>query len=128
MPITPEEMVPEVERGPLAPPRPCEAFLDACRRGLGEGRAATDDESRLTHSHGQLSVDEIYRLLYIGRLPRVADLVLFPESEEEARRLVSLAGEHGLCLVPYGAGPTSAAPSPCRPGRSAPSPPSTWAA
>ncbi len=104
VPITPEEMVPEVERGPLAPPRPCEAFLDACRRGLGEGRAATDDESRLTHSHGQLSVDEIYRLLYIGRLPRVADLVLFPESEEEARQLVSLAGEHGLCLVPYGGG------------------------
>ena len=104
VPITPGEMMPEVERGPLPPGRPCEAFLGACRQRLGEDRLATDDETRLTHSHGQLSVDEIYRLLYIGSLPRVADLVVFPESEEEARQLVSLAAEHGVCLVPYGGG------------------------
>ena len=104
VPITPEEMVPEVERGPLPPGRPCQAFLGACRQRLGQDRVATDDETRLTHSHGQLSVDEIYRLLYIGSLPRVADLVVYPDSEEEARQLVILAAEHGVCLVPYGGG------------------------
>ena len=104
VPITPEEMVPEVERGPLPPARPCEAFLDACRRGLGEDGVAVDDTARLTHSHGQLSVDEIYRLLYIGSLARVVDLVVFPGSEEQAREVVRLASEHGVCLVPYGGG------------------------
>ena len=104
VPIDPGEAVPEVERDPLPPPRPCEPFLDACRQLLGEERVAAGDTARLAHSHGQLSVDEIYRLLYIGSLARVVDLVLFPESEEEARELVRLAGEHGVCLVPYGGG------------------------
>ena len=92
VPITPEEMVPEVERGPLPPGRPCDAFLDACRQQLGEDRVDTGDEARLTHSHGQLSVDEVYRLQYIGGLKRTVDLVLHPQSEEEVADILRLAG------------------------------------
>jgi alkyldihydroxyacetonephosphate synthase len=104
VPITPEEMMPEVERGALPPPRACEAFLQGCRQQLAEDQIASDDAARLVHSHGQLSVDEIYRLLYIGALARVVDSVVFPASEEEARHVVRQATEHGVCLVPYGGG------------------------
>jgi alkyldihydroxyacetonephosphate synthase len=44
------------------------------------------------------------RLLYGGRLPRVADLVVEPVDEDEVRAIVVAASEHGACLVPYGGG------------------------
>ncbi|MEK7437592.1 MAG: ATP-binding protein, partial [Pseudomonadota bacterium] len=53
------------------------------------------DEERLIHSHGQLSVDEVYRLLYIGGLASVVDVVLYQESEQDVRHIVRLARQHG---------------------------------
>ena len=104
VPITPEEMVPEVAREPLPAPRVDEAFVAACRRQLGEDQLVTEDEDRLIHSHGQLSVDEIYRLLYIGSLARAVDVVLYPENEGDVQHIVRVAQDHGVCLVPYGGG------------------------
>ena len=71
---------------------------------MGEGQIFTDDGERLRHSHGQLSVDEIYRVLYGQPLERVVDMVLYPESEEDVRLIVAEANVHGVCLVPYGGG------------------------
>ncbi|MEE2834130.1 MAG: FAD-binding oxidoreductase [Candidatus Latescibacterota bacterium] len=104
VPITPEEMMPEVPRQEPPPPRVHADFDAALRQTLNDDQVSTDDADRIVHSHGQLSVDEIYRLLYLGALGRVVDIVLYPESEQDVRHIVSTAAGHGVCLVPYGGG------------------------
>lgn len=100
----PQDIVPECEYGPLPTARENAAFAAALRAKMGEGQIFTDDAERLRHSHGQLSVDEIYRVLYGQPLERVVDMVLYPESDEDVRLIVAEANVHGVCLVPYGGG------------------------
>ncbi|HJP29626.1 MAG TPA: FAD-binding oxidoreductase [Candidatus Latescibacteria bacterium] len=104
VPITPEEMMPEPP--PQVPPAPCDhaGFDAALREQLDDDQVSITDTDRLVHSHGQLSVDEIYRLLYLGALGRVVDRVLYPQSEDDVRHIVTTAAAHGVCLVPYGGG------------------------
>ena len=85
-------------------PNANEKFEKGLRKALNDDQVAADPTARLSHSHGQLSVDEIYRLLTGGSFDRLVDLVAFPESEEDVRRIVQLAGEHGVCLIPFGGG------------------------
>lgn len=91
----PPEVPPPVRNGP---------FLRELRERLPEGRATEEDRERLVHSHGQLSVDEIHRILRGWSPRRVVDLVVRPESEAEVVELVRLANAHGAVLIPYGGG------------------------
>ena len=93
------ECTPEVPAPRLDP-----ALMAALERLLPVERRSTDPLPRLAHSHGQLAVGEIDRLLYGGALPRVADVVVEPVDEDEVRAIVAAAVEHGACLVPYGGG------------------------
>ena len=104
VPIDPDEMAVEKEAHAVPPSRADENLVAAWQDALGAERVSLDDEERLIHSHGQLSVDEVYRLLYGDALERVVDLVLYPESEDHVRAIVRLASEHNVCLVPYGGG------------------------
>ena len=104
MQIRAEDAVTEVNERVIPEPRVDEAFLSAVAKHFGEGQISLDEDDRLIHSHGQLSVDEIYRLLYIGAPARAVDVVAFPQSEEEVKHLVHIASEHDVCLVPYGGG------------------------
>ncbi len=88
---------------PVPPPRANPAFTQALAAAFPGDRFSQDDRQRLLHSHGQTTADEVYRVLY-GALDRVADLVFYPESEDEAARLVRLAQEHNVVLVPFGGG------------------------
>jgi alkyldihydroxyacetonephosphate synthase len=90
---------------PAVPP-PClnPALMATLEQLLPSERRSTDSLSRLIHSHGQLSIGEVDRLLYGGRFPRVADLVVEPVDEDEVRAIVAAAREHDACLVPYGGG------------------------
>ena len=99
-----EDAVVEVNEHAIPEPRVDEAFLSAIANRFGVGQISLDEEDRLIHSHGQLSVDEIYRLLYIEAPARAVDVVVFPESEEQVKHLVRIATEHDVCLVPYGGG------------------------
>lgn len=99
----------ELRREPSPPrevPPPVEnrSFLGELEERLSAARISRDDRDRLVHSHGQLSVDEVYRILR-GRAPeRVVDLVVRPEAEAEVADLVRLAHRHDVVLVPYGGG------------------------
>jgi alkyldihydroxyacetonephosphate synthase len=104
LPFRPEDIVREVEQLPLPEAKVNTAFLAAAEARFDAGQLSIDPKGRLIHSHGQLSVDEIYRLLYSGALARTVDLVCYPQSEEDVRDLVRLAHEHKVCLVPYGGG------------------------
>ncbi len=104
LPMTPADTQAEVPRPPLPAPRVSEAFMAALRQILAGDQIVLDDDDRRLHSHGQLSVDEIYRLLYAAPLEHAVDLVLYPQEEEQVRAIVRLAQAHGVCLIPYGGG------------------------
>lgn len=93
----------EVADKAIDPPRENAAFLGAAAEAFRAEQMTQESRARLTHSHGQTTADEVYRVLY-SKLDRVADLVFFPESEEDVQRVVRLADLHDVCLVPYGGG------------------------
>lgn len=90
--------------GPLPRPLRHTEFVAALRAAAPTLRLEDDDTARLIHSHGQLSVDEIYRLLGGVAPERTVDLVAFPHSGEDVHALVRLADRHGVVLIPYGGG------------------------
>lgn len=61
-----------------------------------------DPESRLRHGHGHTQ-EEMWAIKY-GRIARVPDLVVSPESDAEVEVIVNLAHAHSVRLVPYGGG------------------------
>lgn len=104
VPFRPEDAIEEIRDKVVPQARPNQPFLDAIGKRLNQDQISREDPDRLIHSHGQLSVDEIYRLLYDSPLERTVDLVLYPQDEDEVRDIVRLAGEHDVVLVPYGGG------------------------
>ena len=102
--IRPEDAMVEAVPDSVSLPVENNAFLQALQETLGADQISQDDSDRLVHSHGQLSVDEVYRLLHGDTLERIIDLVLYPEKEEEVSSIICLANTHGACLVPYGGG------------------------
>ena len=79
-------------------------LLEALEGAFNADQVSLDDRERLIHSHGQLSVDEVYRILYRDALERVVDVVVYPQSEEDVRTLVELADRFDIVLIPYGGG------------------------
>ena len=104
LPFRPEDIVKEVEEQYVPQAKANEAFMAAATARFVKDQLNTEGQNRLVHSHGQLSVDEIYRLLYEGRLARIVDLVFYPHDEADVRDIVRLANEYNVCLVPYGGG------------------------
>lgn len=89
---------------PHIPPPVANARFDEKARELFRPDQISDDPRiRLIHSHGQTSSHELYLVVY-ENLDRVADLVAWPESTDDVQRLITLAGECDVCLVPYGGG------------------------
>ena len=99
----PEDIVPPAPKLQAPAPRRDPDFETALTGALTDS-LSFDDDDRLIHSHGQLSVDEIYRLLYTGTLTRVVDMVVYPCSEEEVRAIVRAGNHHNVCLIPFGGG------------------------
>ncbi|MDP6039041.1 MAG: FAD-binding oxidoreductase [Candidatus Latescibacteria bacterium] len=104
MPIRPEDMGQEVEHRDLPEPVANVEFLDAMRSALSADQISQDDQDRLVHSHGQLSVDEIYQVLYNRPPKRLVDVVLYPQEEADVQKIIQCANDHGVVLVPYGGG------------------------
>ncbi|WP_437877306.1 FAD-binding oxidoreductase [Sorangium sp. So ce513] len=86
----------------IPPARRDEALLKALRDFLRDDQVSDEPLVRLRHGHGHTGA-EIWAIRY-GRLPRVPDLVVFPEAHAEVERLVEVAHARGACLVPFGGG------------------------
>ncbi len=97
------DLKPEREDKPVPPPNVNRAFVAALAGVLPAEGLNDDPRERLLHSHGQTTVDEIYKVLYTA-IERVVDLVVYPTSHEQVEALVALAREHDVCLAPYGGG------------------------
>ena len=98
-----ERRRPEREPKQVAPARIDSGFVQALEGFLQSNQITTEDSVRLQHSHGQTTADEVFRVLY-GQIERTVDLVVFPQSQEEAAAVVQKAVELGVCLVPFGGG------------------------
>ena len=104
LPIRPEDMGQEVEHRDLPAPVANDGFLNAVREVLNENQVSQEEAERLVHSHGQLSVDEVYQILYHQPPDRLVDVVLFPEEDADVQTIIQLANDHNVVLVPYGGG------------------------
>ena len=93
----------ELEGKPVPQPRQDDAFCQAVQEHFGPDQYSFDDRTRLLHSHGQTSADEVFRVVY-HRLERVVDMVFYCQSEQDAVRIIGLAKQHDVCLVPFGGG------------------------
>ena len=104
VPFTEDCLIDEVVDYALPDPVGNEAFLAGVGESLSADQVSHDARARLSHSHGQLSVDEIFRLMTGGQLRRVVDVVVYPNHEEDVRRIVELASKNDVCLIPFGGG------------------------
>ncbi|MEX2381757.1 MAG: FAD-binding oxidoreductase [Opitutales bacterium] len=102
--LKPEDLLESAPEPVLPSAKVNKAFLSDLNERFSSAQLATGDEERLVHSHGQLSVEEIYRILGGAAPERVVDFVVFPTKEAEVLDLVCLAGRHDVVLVPYGGG------------------------
>ena len=93
----------EIRHKPVQAPNRNEAFCQSVEQAFPSSQYTTDDRERLIHSHGQTSADEVFRVIY-ARIQRVADMVFHCESQEDAHKIIHLAKEHDVCLVPFGGG------------------------
>lgn len=78
------------------------AFTAALQEALGDDALDTSDMERMRHGHGHTQ-EEMYAIKH-GHLARVPDMVVYPADEEQVVRLVALAQDHNVCLIPYGGG------------------------
>jgi alkyldihydroxyacetonephosphate synthase len=83
-------------------PRRSPALTRALDAVLSPGQMTDDAKTRLRHGHGHTGA-EIWAVRY-ERLPRVPDLVVFPESHDQVVGIVEASKTHGACVIPYGGG------------------------
>jgi alkyldihydroxyacetonephosphate synthase len=102
MTIDADDVLPEVDDKPVEKAQINQAFADAIKATFPQDRYTFGDSERLMHSAGQ-TTDEIYKVVF-GKIDKVADMVFYIETEEETQKLIDLAIEHDVCLIPYGGG------------------------
>lgn len=101
--IDPDDRLPERAEIDVPPVTLHPTFYDAIASAFPADRYSFADRDRLLHSHGQTTFEEVYKVLY-RQLERVADMVFFCTSTEDAERIIGLAIAHDICLVPFGGG------------------------
>jgi alkyldihydroxyacetonephosphate synthase len=95
-----------IPRKPFPPQIPASKASATFLKDLGAIIAASamtlDDTVRMRHGHGH-TVEEIYAVRNQG-LPRIPDVVVYPQSTREIEQLVAFAAANNARLVPYGGG------------------------
>ena len=97
-----EDTLEETEDKPLQEAKINEAFVSAVKSDFAEDRYSLNADERLMHSQGQ-TTDEVYKVVF-SKIDRATDMVFYIESEGEAQKLIELAIQHDVCLIPFGGG------------------------
>jgi alkyldihydroxyacetonephosphate synthase len=77
-------------------------FLAEIAQYLNANQIVDDGEIRLRHGHGHTQ-EEMYAIKY-GKLGRIPDLVVYPETEDQVKNLVEAGKTYDVSLIPYGGG------------------------
>ena len=102
LPTTDLLRVPDLDTIRLPAPRFSNAELAEFRKSIGEEGMALSEKDRLTHGTGK-SYRDLVRLR-LGPIPPPPDLVLFPEADEEVRRVLEFCDEKEFRVIPFGGG------------------------
>jgi alkyldihydroxyacetonephosphate synthase len=88
----------------IALPAPIEnaPFLTAVTEILGAASCSQSAVDRLLHAYGK-STRDLWRMRH-GQVTFAPDCVLFPETEEQIRRVIAAASLHDVVIVPFGGG------------------------
>ncbi|NET58152.1 MAG: FAD-binding oxidoreductase, partial [Symploca sp. SIO2E6] len=101
--LEPSDRLAEVINPDIGPPHRHPDFCQAIANLFPTHQYSFEDSERLVHSHGQTTFEEVYKVLY-SKLERLADMVFYCESTADAQKLIELATEYNVCLVPFGGG------------------------
>ncbi|CAF0750522.1 unnamed protein product [Didymodactylos carnosus] len=93
------------EPDPLYRPKPVinESFMQQYLTQLSTMEYSSEVNDRLFHAHGH-TLEEIWKLRHGGQFERIPDLVVWPCTHQDIEKLVVLACEHDICLIPFGGG------------------------
>ncbi|MDZ8030432.1 FAD-binding oxidoreductase [Nostoc sp. DedSLP04] len=101
--INPHEQQPEITEKFIYPLNINKNFCQEIENIFPNNQYTFDEPERLFHSHGQSAFKEVYKVLY-SKLDRTVDMVFYCQSELDAQKIINLAIEHNICLVPFGGG------------------------
>ena len=79
-------------------------FITAVSQKLNHDQVNSEPLLRLQNSHGQTTCFEVYKIIYHGKMSQLVDMILYPESEEDAVFIIEQAKKYNVCIVPYGGG------------------------
>ena len=98
------ERHPPVELAQIAlpPSMHTEELSRALRLALGDSNVRDDNDDRLIHCYGR-SFRDVARLR-AGIVDRAPDIVVYPGGHDDVVRIVGLASEHRVSLIPFGGG------------------------
>jgi len=88
----------------IAEPHENVSFIEAISKKLKQDQLNQEPLARLQNSHGQTTCFEVYKIVFHGKMHRLVDVILYPESEEDAAFIIAQAKKHNVCMVPYGGG------------------------
>ncbi|WP_088241312.1 FAD-binding oxidoreductase [Calothrix rhizosoleniae] len=101
--IEPQDTLSEVSPPYITPPHIQPDFCQAIKDSFPPHQYSLKNSERLLHSHGQTTFEEVHKVLY-NRLERIVDMVFYCESSVDAQKLIELATQYNVCLVPFGGG------------------------
>ena len=93
----------EVDEKFVSPSKVDKKFYQELEKVFESDKFTIENTERLIHSHGQETFKDIYKVLYRS-IDRLVDLVFYPESEEDVRKIIEIALKYNVCLIPYGGG------------------------
>ncbi len=77
-------------------------FIKDLNKFFSRSQISTNGEIRLRHGHGHTQ-EEIFEIRY-GKLGRIPDVVIFPETGKQIEILFDIAKKNHAVLIPYGGG------------------------
>lgn len=77
-------------------------FLSDILKVLDEKQVYTSDDERLEHSYGKSYADLFYARK--GVIKKAPDLIIYPQMHEDVEKIMKLAQQHNVCVIPFGGG------------------------
>ena len=87
---------------PIPAPMISDQLLGELTEAVGSDNAVQDDLDRIVHTYGK-ALRDLLRIR-AGDIPRVPDVVIYPDNEDEVQQIVDIAVAADAVIIPYGGG------------------------
>lgn len=99
-----ERKTPALDKAQVAmpPPKLNAPFVSALKAALASDQLTTDDDERLHRVYGK-SYPNLFEVRR-GRIRQAPDMIVFPRGHDDVVKIIALASEHDVCVIPFGGG------------------------